>query len=134
MTLTQQVVALQGTVASLEARLSALEAPRIDVYTPIIDAVCAEYRVTPDRLVGTSRLSTFVRARHAAIFLCHEARPDKLDLAHRFARTSAALNHAIESVRELLTWDHKFQAQMARIRSAIDAAMHGPQSGTPSNA
>ena len=119
MTLTQQIEQLRTVLAAVEGRLAALEQPHIDVYTPIIDAVCAEYRVTPDRLVGTSRLSTFVRARHAAIFLCHEARPDKLELAHRFARTSAALNHAIESVRSLLTWDHKFQAQMARIRSSL---------------
>lgn len=124
--LIRRIAALERTVAAMQSRIAAMQQrapePVSDELEPILAAVRREYAVTADELVARCREQHLVRARQTAILLCYELRPQVHRLAQRFRRGRAAISYAVQAARDRLTCDHKYRAEVSRVRAQTSSA------------
>ncbi len=69
----------------------------------IENAICAEWQITPDQLLGKRGKREITDARHACWWVMVKFRRSRTTIESRYNTSQAAITHAIQKIEDLIS-------------------------------
>lgn len=91
----------------------------------ILDAVCAEYGVSPEDVLGKSRLQNIAQARHVLQALLFESGLSNRRVARVTGKNFDSVRHARKKVSAQEEYDGRERARIARVRESLKMPRRG---------